>query len=266
MVVVLEDGQVKSELDFVLGLPEGAELRRDGDGGFSILAPVEIDAIAPGEKERIEREFDEILGASFDYDNDEPTAEQRSKLDAIEPAAMVKTREKRVIGTIAAPWAVDAEGRSLPTRYVLDGQVLRQVIETDESTRYPVTADPSFWWYVAKAGECLVAVASWWNVAGKAAQIGLKIFKMLKAGKATKKAYDLWRKLGPDNETRMRNFLDQLPPIANLFVKHGYKEAVRRIGEAGGPTRASWGVILGAATIVTDLAGLGSCVSLATGK
>lgn len=46
------------------------------------------------------------------------------------------------LGGVAAPWAVDAKGVSLPTSYRLDGANLIQQVLFDESTAYPVVADP----------------------------------------------------------------------------------------------------------------------------
>ncbi len=47
-------------------------------------------------------------------------------------------------GIIKAPWAKDANGKSLKTTYKLEGDVLVQHIEFDENTNFPVVADP---WY-----------------------------------------------------------------------------------------------------------------------
>lgn len=50
-----------------------------------------------------------------------------------------------ILASIAAPWAVDAAGESLETRYVADGGTLTQVVEHhDVNVAYPVVADPSF--------------------------------------------------------------------------------------------------------------------------
>lgn len=43
----------------------------------------------------------------------------------------------------AAPWAKDATGASVPTRYELHGSTLVQVVDHDASFRYPVVADPT---------------------------------------------------------------------------------------------------------------------------
>jgi hypothetical protein len=49
------------------------------------------------------------------------------------------------IASIAAPWATDAGGRSLPTRYSVSGDVLTQHIDT-RNARFPVVADPHYTW------------------------------------------------------------------------------------------------------------------------
>jgi hypothetical protein len=47
----------------------------------------------------------------------------------------------KVTGAIAAPWAKDATGRSLPTRYTLEGTTLVQDTDTT-GAQFPVVADP----------------------------------------------------------------------------------------------------------------------------
>lgn len=52
-----------------------------------------------------------------------------------------------VIAVVEAPWALDANGRSVPTHYELSGTTLTQVIDlNDPSISYPVVADPKFVW------------------------------------------------------------------------------------------------------------------------
>lgn len=55
-----------------------------------------------------------------------------------------------VVGSIDAPWAKDANGKKVPTAYKLDGNALIQTIETNETTAFPVVADPtvSYGWNV----------------------------------------------------------------------------------------------------------------------
>jgi hypothetical protein len=54
------------------------------------------------------------------------------------------------IGSVAAPWASDANGNPVSTSYRVIGAALVQTIATNESTVYPVVADPSvtFGWGV----------------------------------------------------------------------------------------------------------------------
>jgi len=48
---------------------------------------------------------------------------------------------------VAAPWATDANGNPVETRYEIRGDELFQIVVPDESTAYPVVADPSWQWY-----------------------------------------------------------------------------------------------------------------------
>ncbi|MFB8142291.1 hypothetical protein [Streptomyces parvus] len=49
---------------------------------------------------------------------------------------------KLVVGTIDAPWATDAAGRSVPTDYRLEGGTLVQTVAPSSETTFPVVADP----------------------------------------------------------------------------------------------------------------------------
>ncbi|MDN4613876.1 hypothetical protein P5G50_05360 [Leifsonia sp. F6_8S_P_1B] len=48
-----------------------------------------------------------------------------------------------VTGTVAAPWAKDANGAPVATHYEIDGTTLVQVVDFTERTAFPVVADPS---------------------------------------------------------------------------------------------------------------------------
>ncbi|WP_167536306.1 hypothetical protein [Streptomyces ficellus] len=69
-----------------------------------------------------------------------------------------------LIGAFDAPWAKDANGKTVPTSYRLEGSELVQTIEVSESTTYPVVADPK-WWDKVKSGA---------KKAGKATLAGAK--------------------------------------------------------------------------------------------
>jgi len=51
----------------------------------------------------------------------------------------------RVITGFEAPWAKDANGAAVTTRYRLEGNTLVQVVDFDQNTAFPVLADPNFW-------------------------------------------------------------------------------------------------------------------------
>ncbi|WP_206446289.1 hypothetical protein [Agrococcus sp. KRD186] len=53
--------------------------------------------------------------------------------------------EGRTIGAVEAPWAFDATGRTVPTRYVVDGLSLVQVVDhASGDFTYPLIADPTW--------------------------------------------------------------------------------------------------------------------------
>lgn len=55
-----------------------------------------------------------------------------------------------VIGLIDTPWAIDANGTSVPTHYTVDGNTLTQHVDHSDDYAYPITADPSiiFGWAI----------------------------------------------------------------------------------------------------------------------
>ncbi|HEX3005701.1 MAG TPA: hypothetical protein VHO27_15910 [Angustibacter sp.] len=66
------------------------------------------------------------------------------RLEPADDGSLVVVDGHDVVGTVAAPWARDARGRSLPTHYEVrpDGG-LRQVVDTRGAT-FPVVADPKY--------------------------------------------------------------------------------------------------------------------------
>jgi hypothetical protein len=51
--------------------------------------------------------------------------------------------EGHLVGGIEAPWAVDASGQRLDTRYVVEGRTVTQHVTVTPSTVFPVVADPT---------------------------------------------------------------------------------------------------------------------------
>ncbi|MDQ5984205.1 MAG: hypothetical protein RUMPE_01245 [Eubacteriales bacterium SKADARSKE-1] len=82
-----------------------------------------------------------------------------------------------VVGIIDAPWAISANGTSIPTYYKFNGNTLTQVISHTCDDAFPITADPSVW----QITMCAVYITS--TIAGFALPIA-KIIKIRKAIKA----------------------------------------------------------------------------------
>lgn len=62
-------------------------------------------------------------------------------------------------GGIAAPWALDANGKEVPTRYTLDGTTLVQTID-HEGAAYPVAADPAWFLVIVFAARLAAPTAA----------------------------------------------------------------------------------------------------------
>lgn len=85
------------------------------------------------------------------------------------------------VGDFAPPWAIDAKGNMVPTRFELtaDGQLV-QIVETNADTAFPVVADPCW--------TCGAKIA--WKIAKCAAVIAastvaaVKLYRALRALKA----------------------------------------------------------------------------------
>ena len=72
-----------------------------------------------------------------------------------------------VSSSFDAPWAADAAGVSVPTRYEVRGDTVVQVVDFTQAHAFPVVADPN-WWQLSISAAVGVAV-------GTAAAIALKI-------------------------------------------------------------------------------------------
>ncbi|CAN5162018.1 hypothetical protein BH11ACT5_BH11ACT5_11550 [soil metagenome] len=85
--------------------------------------------------------------------------------------AVVLGADGEELASIAAPWAVDNSGASVPTRYTIDGGTLTQHIEPAESATYPIVADPALTQTRYKYQYISVVKTS--NYTNKAKQLGI---------------------------------------------------------------------------------------------
>ncbi len=62
-------------------------------------------------------------------------------------AVAVSDGAGRMVGFVAAPWAKDANGKEVATRYAVSGRTIVQTVDVSASTAFPVVADPTVYWW-----------------------------------------------------------------------------------------------------------------------
>jgi len=140
-------------------LPDGLTTLYDGEASATSVAvqPVETGARALVLVE------DESAPEAFDFEVEGDTARLEANADGTVTAYDAADMP---IATTRSPWAVDAEGKDVPTRFQVDGTTLRQVVDhRDGNWAYPITADPVWAVVIAAAaracaGGALAGVAS----------------------------------------------------------------------------------------------------------
>ena len=197
LLAVLGSENAPREIPFNLDLPEGAKLAEQPDGSIAVNAPVATEVPLPGEEARIEAAAQEILGDDLTASDhvDGLTDEQIEALAAIPDAQTHTVSETQKVAEIATPWAVDANGDPVATRFELDGATLVQIVETNADTAFPVVADPSVWWWTKNIAICVAQIATI-LVPGKIAAVAAKIAKMAKSNKNVRRALDAIDEMG----------------------------------------------------------------------
>lgn len=74
------------------------------------------------------------------------TFEEGTQLLLLDDGSVSVSDGEEFPGGIDAPWAVDADGRSLPTHYEVSGSTLTQIVDTSGAS-FPVVADPTVNFY-----------------------------------------------------------------------------------------------------------------------
>lgn len=160
LVAALEDENADERIDFAMEVPENAVLEPQVDGSMDIVLPVETVVEDDQDAAPFEAEVEAIIGEETTLESFESISdEQWAALEALEPVATTTEMLDTPVATIGAAWAVDAAGKPVATRYELDGTTLTQVIAPDASTTFPVTADPSVWWWTVSIATCAVEIA-----------------------------------------------------------------------------------------------------------
>lgn len=80
------------------------------------------------------------------------------------------------LGGVAAPWATDANGSPVPTRYRIEGSALVQEVDFTNTTAFPVVADP---WLGKALFKSITrkSMGSWWKVSADKSAWGLVIHR-----------------------------------------------------------------------------------------
>lgn len=78
----------------------------------------------------------------YDYPISLPEASSLVLLEG--GAAVVDDSTGETLGSFAAPWAKDAAGRDVPTRFEVNGSTLTQIVDHHSSFAYPIVADPTY--------------------------------------------------------------------------------------------------------------------------
>lgn len=80
-----------------------------------------------------------------------------------EGGALVLDKRGKFIAFAAKPWAKDATGADVPTRFVVSGSHLTQIVNHNVSgVAYPVVADPAFSWGWRGVSVYFNKSESWW--------------------------------------------------------------------------------------------------------
>ena len=87
--------------------------------------------------------------------------------------AVVLGSDGTELASIAAPWALDAAGATVPTRYTIEGGTLTQVVEPAAGTSYPIVADPAV--TQTRYQYKYINVSKTGNFTNKARQLGICI-------------------------------------------------------------------------------------------
>lgn len=189
------DGQLASDGSVVYGaasaMAQSVQPTTDGFRIHSILKN-------PSAGTRVVHPVSLPAGARLVAEADMPEARQLPDGASSSGAVFVVSAAGDILGGFSAPWARDANGAQVPTRYEVQGADLVQTIDhRNPTTAYPVVADPYFgidlidhakwtrhsegwtlevtptWWARANAGGYLPGVYGWNELYSKYRHRGL---------------------------------------------------------------------------------------------
>lgn len=135
--LVSEDGyvmyQTEEEVDVVVQAIEEKISKNEQRSGVRTMISIS-DENAPKEYE-------------FTYDLPEGycliMGKELNNAEINDDAIGIVNSEGYAVAIIDSPWALDAKGNTIPTKYRIEGNTVVQEIEFDKDTKFPVVADPS---------------------------------------------------------------------------------------------------------------------------
>lgn len=108
-----------------------------------------------------------LAPASFRYDLGLPPG--TDLLPRPDGGAHIVDATGATVGSLAPPWAVAADGRHVPTRYVVSGSTLTQVVDHRAGMAYPVVADPAY------QRNCGIVTCTWYVSVAKTKEVAKQL-------------------------------------------------------------------------------------------
>lgn len=121
----------------------------------------------------------------------------------------VMDSEGNIHSSIDAPWAYDAEGKTVKTYFEVSAGTLTQVVVPDAETTYPIVADPN-WGKIATCVGTIVGNAALYIVPG-----GI-VGRLLAKGHSIKKAAEILVRT-----LKAKSYNDKLKALRNLGLQLG---------------------------------------------
>lgn len=128
------------EYSYGVGLPEGARLVElpTGEAAIAQDATAVADDVTAAEVAAVE--LASVLPDPAEIDLEDLEA-NTAAAEMIGPTSNELPEGQSLVGVFQAPWAVDASGQALPTRFEVQGDELVQVVDTTDAV-FPVVSDP----------------------------------------------------------------------------------------------------------------------------
>lgn len=242
IVAVLNDENAPDSISFPVDLPEGGRLVAQPDGGVLVQAPVQVETVPEAEANRVLAAIEAITG---DLDADgELTEAQIAQLEDIPAAQTVTETQIQTVAEIKPAWAKDANDAPVETRYEIDGDTVKQVVDT-ENAAFPITADPNWAWWTWTTAACGAEIAAL-SVGGlKVVQAFAKSERIIRA---SSKALNAYKQLGNSVKKVMDKLWTYIKDRKRLSAAQ--VTALRDLFKAVGTT-------------LGNILGVGSCIEIA---